>query len=455
MQKEKRILIQGITAGSLAEEAGIEKHDVLISINGKPVADILDYRFLICDEEISIVIEKPSGEAWEIELQKDADEDIGLEFDKPLMDVPKTCRNRCIFCFMDQLPSGMRKTLRFKDDDYRLSFLEGNYVTLTNIGQDDLERIIRYRLSPVNISVHTTNGRLREKMLNNPHAGKINGYLRRLHDAGLDINCQIVLCKGINDGAELEKTIDDLSQLHPSVRSISVVPVGLTKYREGLYPLEGFDRESSIEVINQIKHIQGCLKKRLGTNLVYIADEFYINAGVNIPGYKHYEEFYQLENGVGMIALFTHQFNNYLKRLKFNLNGKREVSVVTGKAPGRYMQSMVDRLTRMFSGLEVYLYPIENCFFGSGVTVTGLVTGRDIIEQTKGRNLGCELLVPDVMLKSDRDIFLDDVTLEQLGSELGTVVKRVENNGREFIKAVLGIDNQGIQYCAKRRSEIE
>ena len=439
MENNNKILIRDVEPDSVATEAGIEKGDKLISINNNTIKDIFDYKFLISDEDLVLLIEKVSGELWEIEVEKDINEDLGLIFEKPLIDSPKACKNKCIFCFMDQLAPNMRKTLHFKDDDYRLSFLEGNYVTLTNIDENELERVIYYKLSPVNVSVHTTNAELRKKMLNNPNAGKINSYLRRLHDAGLDINAQIVLCKGINDEEELNKTLIELSELHPKIKSISIVPVGLTKYRHGLYPLEGFNKQSSKDLINQISFYQKKFKKDLGTNLVYLADEFYINAETDVPKYSYYEEFPQLENGVGMIALFKYQFNNYIKRLKYKLQEKRKVSIATGVSASGYLSNMVEMLRDMYKDIEIYMYPIQNNFFGSKITVTGLITGGDIIEQLKEKELGDELLIPSVMLKDDQDIFLDDVTLNQLSDSLGIKVKKVENDGMDFINAILNI----------------
>lgn len=440
MKSFGKILIQEVITGSAAQEAGIDKGDMLLSVNGCTITDILDYRFHITDEFVTLEIEKPSGEIWDVEIEKGENEDPGLVFERPLIDSPKACRNKCVFCFMDQLAPGMRKSLHFKDDDYRLSFLEGNYVTLTNVSHDELDRIIRYRLSPVNVSVHTTNPELRKKMMNNPNAGNINEYLTRLYNAGLDINCQIVLCRNINDGQELDRSIEDLAELHPRVKSISVVPVGLTRYRNGLYPLEGFDKSSSLEVIKQVEACQFRLKKELGTSLVYLADEFYINAGVDIPSYKHYEDFYQLENGVGMVALFKYQFNKCLGRLKYNMKDSRAVSMVTGVSPVNYLAGMIDTLKKKYARLEVYLYPIENNFFGSRITVTGLVTGKDIIEHLKGKELGDELLVPSVMLKGDEGVFLDDISLDQLGNTLGIKVRKVDNTGKDFIRAILNLN---------------
>lgn len=431
--------ITGILQGSAAEEAGIEAGDKIVSINGVGVLDVFDYRYLIEDEVLCIEIEKASGEIWEIEIEKDPYEDPGFIFETSLMDKPSVCKNKCIFCFMDQLPPGMRHTLHFKDDDYRLSFIEGNYVTLTNTGDEELERIIFYKLSPINISVHTTNPELRIKMLNNTKAGNILKQIKKIADNGITINCQIVLCKGINDRIELDRTIKDLADFYPMVKSISVVPVGLTKYRENCPRLEGFEKKSSIEVINQVKSYQEKFIKEYGSRIVYLADEFYLDADVKIPAYSHYEDFPQIENGVGMVSLFKHEFNNYIKRLKYKLNKDRKVSVVTGMAAKETLQTLTSKLISQNPNLDAHIYGIHNNYFGPKITVAGLVTGEDIIEQLKGKILGEELLVPETMIKHDEDIFLDDISIHDVERELNIKVKKVANNGKDFINALLGI----------------
>lgn len=432
-------LITKVIQGSAAGEAGIEPGDKIISINGIGITDVFDYRYLISDEDIEIEIEKASGEIWEIEIEKDQYEDLGLVFESSLMGKPNICKNKCVFCFMDQLAPGMRKTLHFKDDDYRLSFIEGNYVTLTNIGDADLERIIFYKLSPINISVHTTNPDLRIKMMNNLQAGNIINQIKKLVSEGITVNCQIVLCKGINDGKELDRTIKELAEFHPNLKSISVVPVGLTKYRKECVKLEGFDKYSSIEVIHQIKLLQETFLKKFNSRIAFLADEFYLKAGVKIPDYHHYEDFPQIENGVGMTSLFKHEFNNYLKRLKYKINRNRRVGVVTGTAAKEVLQGLVAKLVNLEPNLDVHIYAIQNHFFGEQITVAGLVTGSDIIDQLKGKILGEEILVPEVMLKHDEDIFLDDISLGEVERALNVKVTKVCNNGKAFIDALLGI----------------
>ncbi|MGE5329680.1 MAG: DUF512 domain-containing protein [Deltaproteobacteria bacterium] len=432
-------VITEVISGSVAQEAEIKAGDKILSINGVGITDVFDYRYLISDEIIDIEVEKASGEIWEIQIEKDQYEDLGLVFETSLMDKPNTCKNKCVFCFMDQLAPNMRKTLHFKDDDYRLSFIEGNYVTLTNLDADELERIVFFKLSPINISVHTTNPELRIKMLGNPHAGNIMNQIQKLVYEGITVNCQIVLCKGINDGIELNRTIEELASLYPKLKSISVVPVGLTKYRAQCPKLEGFDTASSLEVINQVRSFQEKFLEKYNSRIVYLADEFYLNAGIKIPAYAHYEDFPQIENGVGMLALFKHEFINNLKRLKYKLSKERKVSVVTGMAAKEFLQGLTAKLISKEANLDVHIYGIENNFFGHKITVAGLVTGSDIIEQLKGKALGTELLIPEVMLKHDEDIFLDDVTLLQVEKELNVKVKKVCNNGKAFIDALLGI----------------
>ena len=384
-------------------------------------------------------IEKPDGEIWEIEVEKDEIEDLGLEFEDSLIDGAKSCTNKCIFCFIDQLPKGMRETVYFKDDDSRLSFLTGNYVTLTNIKNEELERIIHYRMSPINVSVHTTNPDLRKFMLGNRFAGDVMDKIRMLTDNGIEVNCQIVLCRDINDHHELDKTIDDLCQLYPSINSVSIVPVGISRHRENLFELKPFDMESSANVINQVHKWQNKLLQERGSRVIYLSDEFYINAGIDIPKYKEYEGFPQIENGVGMVALLRQEVKESLKNKKKHImSTQRKVSLVTGRLVYKNILQLVDEIKNVYSGLEVNVYDIENDFFGPYVTVTGLLTGQDIVKQLKGRDLGQELLISRNMLRAGEHVFLDDYTVERIEVELDIPIRIVDSSGSDFVNALIG-----------------
>jgi putative radical SAM enzyme (TIGR03279 family) len=438
--KQHQIIIESVLAGSIAEETGIEKGDIILSVNGEKIKDVFDYRFLITNEELLLEIQKPDGEIWEIEIEKDEYEDLGVEFETSMMDDAKSCTNNCVFCFIDQLPEGMRETMYFKDDDSRLSFLTGNYVTLTNIKTDDVDRIIKYKMSPINVSVHTTNPELRIAMLKNRFAGDIMKMIKKLVDGGITLNCQIVLCRGINDREELSKSIYDLVSFYPGIRSVSVVPVGLTKHREGLYYLKPFDKESSTEVVKQVKAIQEELLKKLGSRVVYLADEFYIMAELDMPEFAEYEDFPQIENGVGLISLFMHEFKECMKALTRKPSVKaREISIATGRSPYKFIKDMADALEKRFEGLKINVFEIKNDFFGENVTVTGLLTGQDIVKNLKGKHLGDELLISRSMLKSGEDILLDDYSVGMLEDELGLKVTVVENDGANFIEKILDI----------------
>ncbi len=426
--------IQGIVPGSIAEELGIGPGDILLSINDRPVEDILDYHFLSQNEEINVLIERPDGEQWLFEIEKDEDEDIGIRFGKGLSDEYRHCRNKCVFCFIDQLPKGMRKTLYFKDDDTRLSFLQGNYVTLTNVSLEDLDRVIEYRLSPINISVHTTDPALRCRMLGNRNAGDILQKIKKLADADIEMNAQIVLCSGINDKDELERTLADLSAYHAQMKSVAVVPVGLTKFREGLYPLECPDKRFASDALDIIDRTQKHMLSEFGTRFVYASDEMYLLAGRDIPSEEEYEGYPQLENGVGMIRLLKEEVSFCLEEMPEE-EISRTVSVATGVLAEDFIRELSGMVQKKVRGLNVNVYGIRNEFFGGKVTVSGLVTGRDIAAQLKGKELGDRLLIPVNMLRAGEEVFLDDMTVHELETELGTRIFVTENDGNAFIRA--------------------
>ncbi|HPU63458.1 MAG TPA: DUF512 domain-containing protein [Mobilitalea sp.] len=436
--KNKAHIIKEVETGSIAEELGLDPGDELISINDTEIIDIFDYQYLIKDEYLNILIRKPDGEEWELEIEKDYDDDLGIVFEEGLMDSYRSCRNKCIFCFIDQMPPGMRETLYFKDDDARLSFLQGNYITLTNLSDEEIDRIIFYKLSPINISVHTTNEELRCKMLNNRFAGSSLSKMKRLKDAGITMNGQIVLCKGWNDKEELEKTIHDLSAYIPQMQSLSVVPVGITKFRKNLTPLEKFTKEESIEVIETIHRWQQIFLKHYNTRFVYAADEWYISAGLPIPKEEDYEGYPQIENGVGMLRSFTDEFYNYLKEIKGD-NRSKELSVATGVLASPYLERMVKDLKEKFPNVKIHIYTIENDFFGKDITVAGLLTGGDIIRQLQGKNLGLSLLLPDVILRHGENILLDDITTDDIERALQTKISIVQSDGKSFIDAILNV----------------
>lgn len=438
MSKNK-IRICTVLPGSIAEEAGIESGDMLLSINGESIKDIFDYRYYQASEEILLEVEKSYGEIWEIEVDKDESEEIGLEFEDSLIDGAKSCTNKCIFCFIDQLPKGMRETVYFKDDDSRLSFLTGNYVTLTNVNKEELKRIIHYRMSPINVSVHTTNPDLRKFMLGNRFAGDVLDKIKMLTDNGIEVNCQIVLCRNINDNEELDRTLEDLSGLVPGINSVSIVPVGISRHREKLFDLLPFDEESSGQVIKQVHKWQNRLLKEKGSRVVYLSDELYINADVELPKYKDYEGFPQIENGVGMAASFKKEVLDALKNKKTHtLSENRHVSIATGRLVKKIILQLVQEIKSSFPGLRVDVYDIENDFFGPYVTVCGLLTGQDISRQLNGKELGQELLISRSMLRAGEHVLLDDYTVEQLESELNIKIRIVDSSGEDFVDALIG-----------------
>ena len=431
--------VKEVCEGSIAQEAGIEAGDIIKSINDEIIHDILAYKFLMYGQDIEIEVLKKDGTIEIISVFNEEYEDLGIVFENPLIDNAKFCNNKCVFCFIDQLPKHMRKTLYFKDDDARLSFLQGNYVTLTNMTKEDIARIAKYRLSPINISVHTTDASLRQKMLGNPMAKHINTYMQMLADAGITMNCQIVLCRGLNDSTQLEKTISDLCRLYPAVNSISVVPVGLTKYRQHLWQFEKFDKEASRSVINQVNKWQHKMSTKHGTRLVFLADEFYVQAQVEMPDYSHYEDFPQIENGVGLMASMQQEVKEALQDIKMPLHLEKEISVITGVAAKNFINTLCNQMMQNVKGLKIRVYAIENIFFGEDITVAGLLTGKDIIEQLQSKTLGSEVIIPCVMLKSNENVFLDDVTVVQLAQELNTSVAVVDNNGNAFVRHILEI----------------
>ena len=435
------VKILAVLPRSIAEKAGIHGGDVLVSINQNEIRDVLDYRFYLTDTNVSVTLMR-GEEPYTVHINKGEYDDIGLEFETPLMDKKHTCQNGCVFCFIDQLPPGMRESLYFKDDDDRLSFLHGNYVTLTNLKDADIDRIIKMHISPVNVSVHTTNPDLRVKMMKNKHAGEVLSYLGRMADAGIALCTQIVLCKGLNDGAELDRTMHDLIEYHPSLRSCAIVPVGLTKYREKLYPLEAFSPEECAAVIEQVNAFgEECLQK-FGTRIFYCSDEFYVRAGLPLPPEEYYEDYSQIENGVGMLTSMKSEFDfelDYLDELLDGFRAPRTVSVATGMAAHEHISSLAKELMARVDGLTVKVYPIVNNFFGPSVTVAGLLTGTDVVEQLSGKDLGDELLFPAVMLRADGDVFLDDMTPAELSERLGVPVCPSENDGAKLIAALLGV----------------
>lgn len=430
-------IIKDVLPGSIAEELEISAGDKLLAINDQEIEDVFDYHFLANEEYLTVLIEKPDGEQWELEIEKEYEEDLGIEFEQGLMDEYRSCRNKCIFCFIDQMPKDMRETLYFKDDDSRLSFLQGNYVTLTNVSDHDIDRIVRYHLEPINVSFQTTNPELRCKMLHNRFAGEALKKVDRLYEGGITMNGQIVLCKGINDGEELERSIRDLMKYAPQLQSVSVVPVGLSKYRDGLYPLLPFTKEDAKEVLHIIHKWQKKAYEEFGIHFIHGGDEWYILAEEELPEEERYDGYLQLENGVGMLRLLMNEFEEGYE----SLNGDerdREVSIATGFLAYPYIQRMADRIVEKYPKSKLHVYGIRNDFFGELITVSGLITGQDLIGQLKGKALGEKLLLPCNMLRIGEQDFLDDVTLQDVKDALQVPVDIVKSSGQDFIDAVLG-----------------
>lgn len=448
----KEHVIYKIISGSIAEEMELEPGDVLVSINGNEIEDVFDYHFLINDSYLEIMIRKPDGEEWELEIEKDYNEDLGIEFENGLMDDYKSCTNKCMFCFIDQMPPGMRETLYFKDDDSRLSFLQGNYVTLTNMKDKDLNRIIQYKLAPINISVQTTNPQLRCKMLHNRFAGEALKKIDKLYEAGIEMNAQIVLCKGVNDGEELERSLRDLYGYLPHMQSVSVVPVGLTKYREGLYPLEPFTKEEAREVIKTIEKWQNICMEEYGVHFVQASDEWYLLAELPLPEEERYDGYIQLENGVGMLRLLINEFQETLEEAKEpdcmadimddlqELGGHHKVTLVSGRLAGPFIAEMAEEFMEAFPGYEVDIVQIRNDFFGERITVSGLITAQDMVAQLKDKDLGNAVAIPCNMLRMGENVFLDDWTVDDVENALQVPLLIVKSSGQALLEAMLGYE---------------
>ncbi len=440
MKKEHLHIVDSVAPGSIAGELDIEAGDALVEINGNKIEDIFDYQYYTQDEYIEVLIRKPSGEEWILEIDKEYDEDLGITFENGLMDDYRSCRNKCIFCFIDQMPKGMRDTLYFKDDDSRLSFLQGNYVTLTNMSDADVDRIIRYRLSPINVSFQTTNPALRCKMLNNRFAGQALEKAWKLARAGITMNGQIVLCKGVNDGAELERSISDLSAYLPNLESVSVVPVGLSKYRDGLFPLEPFTPQDARQVLAAIHKWQDKLYDAHGVHFVHASDEWYILAGEELPEEERYDGYLQLENGVGMLRLLIDEFQAAFDALRQAGDvdaAPKELSIATGKLACGFISDMAGQITAAFPQIKIHVYAVRNDFFGEMITVSGLLTGQDLLAQLKGKALGDRLLLPQNVLKSGETVFLDDMTLAELEKALQVPIDIVKSSGQDLLNAIL------------------
>ncbi len=459
MDKNKHV-VKEVIPGSIAEEMGIEAGDVILSVNDREIEDVFDYRYLMKDEYVEVLVRRRDGEEWLLEIDKDYDEELGVEFENGLMSDYRSCSNKCIFCFIDQMPPGMRETLYFKDDDSRLSFLQGNYITLTNMSEHDVERIIKMQLAPINISVQTTNPALRCQMLNNRFAGEKLKFLDRFYEGHVEMNGQIVCCKGVNDKEELRRSIEDLMKYLPFMRSVSVVPAGLSRFREGLYPLELFTEEEAGAVIDLIEGYQRICYDRYGLHFVHASDEFYLLAGRDLPEEERYDGYIQLENGVGMMRLFREEFSEAVKKLQQapdyakKWSGiKRTLTIATGKLAFPVIRESAEKLSALCPGLKIHVCAIRNDFFGETITVAGLITGQDLIAQIKerqeaGMDTGGTLLIPSNMLRSGEQVFLDDVTVQDVEKALGLTVKAVDAGGQDFVEAVLDP-----AYCMERENE--
>lgn len=442
------VAIKAVQKKSLCDKHGISSGHTLLSINGNEIADVLDYQFYVCESKLRLELKNEKGKSYTLKLKKHNEyDDIGLEFETYLMDKKHSCKNKCIFCFIDQLPKGLRESLYFKDDDERLSFLFGNYVTLTNMSEHDVERIIKMHISPINISVHTMNPKLRVSMMKNKNAGESLKIIKQLAEAGIELNTQLVLCPGINDGDELKYSLSELAKLYPSLKSIAAVPLGITKHRQGLEKLEAYEAQTAAKTLDIIEEFSNEFYKKHGTRLAFAADEFYIIAGREIPEYEFYEDFSQLENGVGMWALLKDEFYNSIKKLNLiELKTSKKITMATGDAAYPLICEFADELQKKIKNLTVEVARINNDFFGHNVTVAGLLTGTDLVNQLKGKDLGEALFIPSSMLKgaypqddSEDEVFLDDMTIEQAQAQLGIKIMPICNDGDEIVKTILEV----------------
>ena len=453
MKKHEHI-VKSLMPGGIGEELGIGPGDKLLAINGNEIQDVFDYYYYEESEQLLLLIEKPDGEEWELGIEKDEDESLGIEFDQSLMDEYRSCRNKCMFCFIDQMPKGMRETLYFKDDDSRLSFLQGNYITLTNMSDHDVERIVKYRLEPINISFQTTNPELRCKMLHNRFAGEALKKVDILYRGQIEMNGQIVLCKGVNDGEELERTIRDLTGYLPYLKSVSIVPVGLTKYRDGLYPLEPFTKEDAREVLSVIHRWQEKIYQEHGIHMIHAGDEWYVLAEEEVPEEERYDGYLQLENGVGMMRLLFNEVQEALSAVTGD-GRQREISLATGRLMYPYIGKILEEIRKKFPNITTHLYAIRNDFFGERITVSGLITGQDLTGQLKGQPLGERLLLPCNMLKIGEPVFLDDFTLEEVENSLQVKTDIVKSSGQDLLDAVIGVYENDDFSTDRRRGRFQ
>lgn len=430
-------IIKEVKPGTIGEEIGFEAGDAILTIDGQTIEDVLDYYYYLERDFIEVEVETKDGEIVTVEIEKEEDEDLGLVFEEEFMGVYRHCHNKCIFCFIDQLPKGMRSSLYFKDDDARLSFLSGNYITMTNMSEEDLDKIIRYHMSPINVSVQATDPELRVRMLKNPKAVNLLPRLKKLKEGGIVMNAQIVLCKGFNDGEQLDRSILDLLQFRPELRSVGIVPVGLTKHRQGLEHLEKFTKEDAARVIDQVAPWQEKCLQETGSRFIHLSDEFYILAERDLPEEEYYEGYVQIENGVGMMRLFIDEADSVIRTLDPSEKRKGHLSMITGLSASRFIHEIAEKIKAIYPEVKIEVYDIVNHFFGEDITVTGLLTGQDILAQLKGKELGSGLLLPGNLLKADEDILLDDMPLENIAETLQIPVYVVKSSGADFVRGIL------------------